>query len=82
MSIIEAILVSSEPVKGHASKTKWRQSSLAFTRDSSFFSAKVITLILRRFFVTLYIERKTKLSMRVYACSLTLSYSLQLITST
>ena len=57
MSTIEAILVSSELVKGHASKTKWRQSSLAFTCESSFF-VKVITLILRRFFVTLYIERE------------------------
>ena len=51
MSTIEAILVSSEPVKGCASKTKWRQSSLAFTRDTPFFSVKVITLVLRRFFV-------------------------------
>ena len=58
MSTIEAILVSSEPVKGRASKTKWRQSSLAFTCDSPFFSIKVITLILRRFFVTLYRERE------------------------
>ena len=58
MSTIEAILVSSEPVKGRASKTEWRQSSLAFTRDSPFFSVKVITLILRRFFVTLYIYRE------------------------
>ena len=55
MSTIEAILVSSEPVKGRASKTKWRQNSLAFTRDSPFFSVKVITLILQRFFVTLAI---------------------------
>ena len=34
MSTIEAILAGSEQVKGHASKTKWKQRSLALTRDS------------------------------------------------
>ena len=34
MSPIEAILAGSEQVKGHASKTKWKQCSLALTRDS------------------------------------------------
>ena len=64
MSNIEVILVSSEPVKGRASKTEWRLSSLAFMRDSPF-SVKVITCILRRCFVTLYIERDMKVQQSV-----------------
>ena len=34
MSTIEAILAGSERVKGHASKTKWKQLSLVLTRAS------------------------------------------------
>ena len=34
MSTIEAILVASKRVKGHASKTKWMQRLLALMRDS------------------------------------------------
>ena len=55
LSTIEAILAGSERVKGHASKTKWKQCLLALTHDSPQFSIKVITRILRQIFVTLYI---------------------------
>ena len=34
MSTIEAILAGSEWVKGHASKIKWKQCSLALMCDS------------------------------------------------
>ena len=54
MSTIEAILAGSERVKDCTSKTKWKQCSLALTRDSPYFS---VTRILRRMFVTLYRQK-------------------------
>ena len=68
MSTIEAILVCSKRVKGHARKIKWKQYSLALMCDSPLFSVKVITHILRRFIVTLYIFKNFKKSIPV--CSL------------
>ena len=41
LSTIEAILAGSERVKGHASKTKWKQCLLALTHDSPQFSSHV-----------------------------------------
>ena len=40
MSAIEAIVAGREQVKGHTGKTKWKQRSLALTRDSPLFSIK------------------------------------------
>ena len=51
MSTIEAILAGGERIKGHASKTKWKQLSLALTRDSPHISIKAGTRNIRRFFV-------------------------------
>ena len=58
MSTIEAILVSSEPVKGRTSKTKWRQSSLAFIHDSPF--RKSDHTYFTEIFVTLYYRDEDK----------------------
>ena len=69
MSTIEAILVGSERVKGHASKTKWKQCLLALTHDSPQFSIKVITRIYGEFLLHyIYIDKNFNESTTV--CSL------------
>ena len=73
MSTIEAILVGSEQVKGCASKTKWKQRSLALMCDSPYFSVKVIT---HNYFTEIYcyIYLHKHFNDSTTVCSLALSY--------
>ena len=70
MSITESILAGGKQVKGRASKTKWKQLSLALHMSFSVIFVKAGTRDIRRFSYTLFLYTHTKINEVTTVCSL------------